>query len=385
MTGGGSGGHITPLLSLARALKKAKPGCWVVYIGHKGDKFDRHDKRLIDFNDARFISAGKYRRYHNQSTWSKLLDLKTFLLNARDFLRVFTSTVTAYHILSSFKPDVVFSKGGFVALPVGIAAKVRGVPVVTHDSDASPGLANRIIGRWAVIHATALPPEFYDYPKASTSHVGVPIDDKIQPVDRKTQAGFKKSIGLAADSSVLLISGGGLGSKRINQMVLAIAPKLLATRPDLQMVHFTGPKSEAEVNQHYKGVLDKAEVKRIKVIGFSDEFYKFVGAADLIVARAGATSLAEFAAAGKACILIPSPFLAAGHQMKNAELLMNAEAVEVVDEEASTDELLAKIDELLDNDEKRETLAANLAITAKLDAAKELASILLDVATKKLK
>jgi UDP-N-acetylglucosamine--N-acetylmuramyl-(pentapeptide) pyrophosphoryl-undecaprenol N-acetylglucosamine transferase len=133
LTGGGSGGHITPLLSLAHALKKASPGCRVAYIGHKGDQFDSLAERYHDFDDIGFVNGGKFRRYHGESFFSQLFDVKTLALNIRDFFRVITSIFKSVKILRKLKPDVVFSKGSFVAVPVGIAAKLLRIPIVTHE------------------------------------------------------------------------------------------------------------------------------------------------------------------------------------------------------------------------------------------------------------
>ena len=147
MTGGGSGGHITPLLSLAREIKDQQPGCQIVYVGHKGDDFDSLKARAANFDFLAFINAGKFRRYHSEGL-AGLFSLKTLGLNIRDFLRLPGSIIQSYRLIRRFKPDVMFSKGGFVAVPVGVAARLRRVPIITHDSDTVPGLANRIVGRW---------------------------------------------------------------------------------------------------------------------------------------------------------------------------------------------------------------------------------------------
>src|SRR3569833_1912001 len=152
LTGGGSGGHITPLLSLAHELKHQAPSCQIVYIGFKGDHFDSLKLPSSDFDFMAFIQAGKFRRYHGESFISHIFDIKTLALNVRDFFRVILSTGRSLRILRKTRPDVVFSKGGFVAVPVGIAAHLLRIPIVTHDSDSVPGLANRIVGRWAMLH-----------------------------------------------------------------------------------------------------------------------------------------------------------------------------------------------------------------------------------------
>jgi UDP-N-acetylglucosamine--N-acetylmuramyl-(pentapeptide) pyrophosphoryl-undecaprenol N-acetylglucosamine transferase len=378
LTGGGSGGHITPLLSLARELKKNSPGCQIIYIGHKGDNFDTFKQSGHDFDFMAFINAGKFRRYHDQSL-KGLAHPKTFILNLRDFFRLPGSIILSYKILRRFKPDVVFSKGGFVAVPVGVAAKLKKVPIVTHDSDITPGLANRIIGRWARIHATGMPAEYYAYKKSRTIQVGIPIDERIKKITPKLQAQIKAKLELPKQSQVLLVSGGGNGSKRLNDLITAIAPELLSTHLSLYIIHVAGQLHEAEVKLAYKD-LPNAEQKRVIATGFSPDFNAYAAVADVVVARAGATTLAELAAAGKACIIIPAPFLSGGHQLKNANLLADKDAAVVLQNDVSPDELLATINSLLSNDSRRFELARNLYSTAITDASARLAKLILQTA-----
>jgi UDP-N-acetylglucosamine--N-acetylmuramyl-(pentapeptide) pyrophosphoryl-undecaprenol N-acetylglucosamine transferase len=380
LTGGGSGGHITPLLSLARELKRQSPNCQIVYVGHKGDNFDTFKDISDNFDFMVFINAGKFRRYHTSSRLAQLFDLKTWALNIRDFFRLPGSIVSSIRLINRFKPDVVFSKGGFVAVPVGIAAKLRRVPIVTHDSDTMPGLANRIVGKWAKIHATGMPANYYRYPKASVDYVGIPIDERIKKVTPKIQADAKAQLKLPKDSTVLLLSGGGNGSLRLNQLLLSISRHLLESNLSLYLVHIAGQAHEAELKQAYKRSLPKNQQGRVVVMGFSTDFYAYTAAADLIIARAGATTIAELAVAAKACILIPSPYLTGGHQLKNAEELANHDAAVVASEAIEPDELLVMVNELLSNDHRRFELARNIFGIAHPEAAAKLAAIILSTA-----
>jgi UDP-N-acetylglucosamine--N-acetylmuramyl-(pentapeptide) pyrophosphoryl-undecaprenol N-acetylglucosamine transferase len=380
LTGGGSGGHITPLLSLAQELKSQAPDCRIIYIGHKGDNFDNLNVSTHNFDFMVFIRAGKFRRYHGGSLLSRLFDLKTLALNARDFFRLPGSIISSYRAMRRFRPDVVFSKGGFVAVPVGVAAKVKGVPIITHDSDTVPGLANRIVGRWARIHATGMPAKFYNYPPGSIEYVGIPIDGRIEKVTPKIQKECKKRLKIPEDSEVLMVSGGGNGSKRLNDLVLSIAPNLLEANLSLYIIHLTGQMHETEVKAGYKATLPKTEQGRVYASGFTPDFYSYAAAADLIITRAGATTMAELSAAGKACVLIPAPFLAGGHQLKNAQELEKKDAAAVISEDVKPDELLVVVSELLNNDSRRWELAKNLYTTARPDAAAKLASLILQTA-----
>ncbi len=262
-------------------------------------------------------------------------------------------------------------------MPVGVAAKIRGVPIITHDSDVMPGLANRIVGRWAKVHATGMPAKFYNYPKASIEYVGIPIDARIQKVTPKLQTKYKSELGLPEDSQVLLLSGGGNGSKYLNDTLVAIANHLLEANLSLHILHLSGKQHESQVKNAYKQQLTKNVQSRVKVMGFNPDFYALIAASDLIITRAGATTLAELSAAGKACILIPAPFLADGHQLKNAEELADKDAAVVLNENVQPDELLVIINELLKNDARRWELAENLHNTSQPRAAANLANIIL--------
>jgi UDP-N-acetylglucosamine--N-acetylmuramyl-(pentapeptide) pyrophosphoryl-undecaprenol N-acetylglucosamine transferase len=367
-------------LSLARAVKQQNPSCSIVYIGHKGDKFDRQEEHYHDFDFIGFVNGGKFRRYHGESVLSHLLDFKTVALNIRDFFRVMGSIPKAWRILAKVKPEVVFSKGGFVAVPVGIAAKIRGIPIVTHDSDTVPGLANKIIGRWALVRATGMPAEFYNFSKGRVLYTGIPINQHIKLVDKNLQEKYKRQIGINPADQVLLVMGGSLGARDINDKVLKIAAELMADQPKLHIVHVSGTQNEEEVKRQYGVILQGVNNKKVTVLGFTNELYKYVAAAELIISRAGASTLAEFAAAQKACILIPSPFLTGGHQVKNAEQLQKIGAVEIVANDAPHEMLLGKIVKLLTSPTKRSSLAKKLGSTAKLDAADSLAKVLLSIA-----
>jgi UDP-N-acetylglucosamine--N-acetylmuramyl-(pentapeptide) pyrophosphoryl-undecaprenol N-acetylglucosamine transferase len=368
-----------PLLSLAHELKKTSKDCRLVYIGLKGESLAGElSERLKVFDEVYYVPAGKFRRYHGETMLAHLADIKTILLNIRDFFRVLSGIGYSMRLMSRIKPDAVFSKGGFVAVPVGLAAAIKRIPIITHDSDAIPGLANRIIGRFASIHATGMAEGEYSYPRKSIRYVGIPLDERILPVDDKLQAQYKRQVGLPKNSLVLLAGGAGLGAKSINDKMVQIAPKLLESFNNLHIVHVTGQQHSAATKEAYKNVI--GDIKRIKTLGFTAEFYKYTGAADVVVTRAGATTIAELSAQRKAVILIPAPHLAGGHQLKNAAGLEKDGAVETVDDTAPADELEKAITGLLSDNKRRRRLADKLAGAAKHGAAKELAALLLQTA-----
>lgn len=383
VTGGGSGGHITPILAVAHELKKEAPKTELVYIGQKGDALSDVPASDKNIDRVELVRAGKLRRYHGESFLQHLLDVPTWLKNIRDAFFTLAGTWQSFRLLKKLRPDVIFIKGGFVGVPVGLAAAVLRIPYVTHDSDAMPGLANRIIARWARLHAVALPKEVYAYPKDKTVTVGVPISHHYRPLNSQEQHQARKRIGLEKYGQVVLVTGGGLGAQNINNSVAASMPELLDRYPDLAVVHITGRGKDGEVRKRYKQVLGAAGQKRVVVKDFVTNLYLYSGAADVVVTRAGGSAMAELAAQAKACIVVPNPVLAGGHQVKNAKVLAARKAVRFVHEDVLAHDhraLMPALTELLDHPAKAAALGRKLAGLAQPDAARHLAMVLLDTA-----
>ena len=380
MTGGGSGGHITPILAVAHELKKTAPDCEIIYIGQVGDALA--DIPASDNNiDRTFkVRAGKFRRYHGEG-WRQIFDIKTLLLNTRDVAYVLLGTVQSYLLLRKLRPDIIFVKGGFVGVPVGLSAAVLRIPFITHDSDAIPGLANRIIAPWAALHTVAMATNIYPYEPTSTICVGIPIGKDYKHVTPELKAEYRHTLGMSMDDKVVLVVGGGLGAQRINNAVLDIAASLFRQTSSLRVIHGVGRANEGNARAMYNRRLTPATAERVVVKGYITDLHLYSGAADVIVTRAGATNLAEFSAQGKACIVVPSPFLTGGHQLKNAKILGDQHAVELVEESAmmANPELLAKaISHLLKSPQLAKALGDKLHDSAAHEqSAHALAGILL--------
>ncbi|MGH7240563.1 MAG: UDP-N-acetylglucosamine--N-acetylmuramyl-(pentapeptide) pyrophosphoryl-undecaprenol N-acetylglucosamine transferase, partial [Candidatus Saccharimonadales bacterium] len=357
LTGGGSGGHITPLLAVAAELRRQAPGSKIVFVGQKGDKFGgrlRGD-RLID--EAEFISAGKFRRYHGQAlAW---LNLKDWALNIRDFFRFLAGIGQSWRLIGALSPDVVFIKGGFVGVPIGIASALKGVPFVTHDSDAIPGLANRLIARWAKVNSVALPArEYKSYSPDKVITVGIPLQAEYRMVTKTMHNAAKQAVGIDVLQRVVLLTGGGLGAVKLNDLFISITPELLERFRDLVIVHQAGEKMKEKVRADYQKRLEKTDFERIKVLGFCRRMYNYSASADVIITRAGATALAEYGIQKKACIVVPNANLTGGHQILNARLLEKRHAALVVEESrAAGGELIAAITKLLKDSNEAERLA----------------------------
>lgn len=351
-----------------------------MYIGQRGDRFADIVASDAHIDKTYRIFAGKFRRYHGEG-WRQLLDIKTILLNIRDVFYVALGVMQMVWLMRRLAPKKVFVKGGFVGVPVGLSAALWRIPYVTHDSDAIPGLANRIIARWAAVHAVALPKNTYAYPQRKTVTVGVPIAKEYDVITATKQATLKKKLGIPAKGRLLFVTGGGLGSRLINESLVAISRELLQTYPDAYIAHAAGHVLAPATRAAYEEILTQADLQRVTVYDYLDNLYEFSGAADVVIARAGATNMAELASQGKACIIIPSPVLAGGHQLKNAEIYANARAAVVLqqsDLEADPPVLLHAVRVLFDDDKKRHSIAKQLHSFAYPNSAKMLADILLN-------
>jgi UDP-N-acetylglucosamine--N-acetylmuramyl-(pentapeptide) pyrophosphoryl-undecaprenol N-acetylglucosamine transferase len=376
LTGGGTGGHITPILAVAHELKRLQPSARIIYIGERNGKFASLTSGNPDISAVHTIYAGKFRRYHGESFFSHLIDIKTNLRNLRDLFFVVVGFMQSFFLLGKLKPDAILLKGGYVGMPVGLAAALRKMPFVTHDSDAIPGLANRIVSKWAKIHATAMPASSYSYPEASVRQVGVLVSEDYKPVTPVIQKQYKIDLQVGASMKLLLVTGGSLGARAINLAMVKQADKLLDRHKDLFIIHQVGKGNALTYGQYTH--------PRLRVLEFLDGLHKYMGAADVVLTRAGANTLAELGVQGRACVVVPNPKLTGGHQLKNAARLEEQSAVVVVDEkdlDQQAEKLTEAISSLLQDTAERQKLAQKLQELTISDATARLSSLLIKVAT----
>ena len=311
LTGGGTAGHVTPNLALLPALREED--FEIHYIG----SYNGIERRLIEAASIPYdgISSGKLRRY---------FDLKNF----SDPLRVLKGYFEARKLMKKYKPDIVFSKGGFVAVPVVLAAKHYKVPVIIHESDMTPGLANKICIPAASKVCCNFPETLKYLPEDKAVLTGSPIREELLHGDRL--AGLQYAH-LSADRPVILIIGGSLGSVKVNGAVRSILPKLLE---QFQVIHICG-----------KGNLDESLIGTSGYVQYEyvDSPLKHLfAAADLVVSRAGANSICEILALRKPNVLIPlSAAASRGDQILNADSFARQGFSKVLKEEELSDETLS--------------------------------------------
>lgn len=377
LTGGGTGGHITPLLAVAQKLKQLNPDIQIIYVGERKSKFASMTEDQADFDEQYTIFAGKFRRYNGESWLKQLLDVGTVLSNLRDVFYVIIGVVQSYFLLRRLRPDVILMKGGYVGVPIGLAAGKR-YPLVTHDSDALPGLANRIVSKRATYHATAMPAASYSYPAAKTRQVGVIVEEAFCLVTPELQMSYREVLKIPPKASLITITGGSLGSRNLNQAIASFVPDLLAKDPNLWVVH--------QVGRGHLGCYNGFEHPRLQISELLSPLATYLGAADLVVTRAGANTLAELGVQAKAAIVVPNPLLTGGHQLKNAQYLADKQAIVMVNEanlNLSAQEgrgLAAQVNNLLSSPKLRQQLANNLHKQTMQGSSERLAKLILKAA-----
>jgi UDP-N-acetylglucosamine--N-acetylmuramyl-(pentapeptide) pyrophosphoryl-undecaprenol N-acetylglucosamine transferase len=319
------------------------------------------------------IASGKLRRYHHLTLWQHIMWPSLMWQNFVDLFKIAGGFFQSAWKLVWWRPDVVFTKGGFVCLPVGMAARMLNIPLVIHDSDAHPGLTNRILSRWATKIATGAPLEYYNYPKNRTTYVGIPVNAKFTPFSQNAQVAAKKLWGVDPKKPLLVVTGGGLGATRLNNTTLEVLDALL----EMASVILVSGAGQYEALR-----LQHPDTKDFKLHKFVNNMHELLGAADVVVTRAGATTILELAALQKPTILVPNAALTGGHQLKNAAVYGEAQVAIVLDEDATVErpELLVKaVASYLKDPKTTQTMATRFGTFAKPNAAKDMAQLILKV------
>lgn len=344
LTGGGTAGHVTPNIALIPELQKR--GYEIHYIGSKTGI----EKELIGNFDIPYygISSGKLRRY---------FDMKNFT----DPFRIIKGYAEADRLIKKIKPDVVFSKGGFVTVPVVKAAKHRKVPCVLHESDISPGLANRLCLSSAAAICANFPETLENLPKDKAYLTGSPIRGELFSGNRLKGLDF---CNFTANKPVILVIGGSLGSVRVNEAVREILPQLLET---YQVIHLCGKDKIDEKLNGTEGYVQYEYIQK--------ELCDILDAADIVISRAGANAICELLALRKPNILIPLSLEASrGDQILNAASFEKQGFSYVIKEEELTSEGL--LDAVRYVSENKSSYQAAMSASNQQDAVIKVADII---------
>ena len=337
--GGGTAGHITPALAIAQEVKKEYKDPKILFIGRNCGR----ENTLIEKEgyDLKTISiAGLQRKFTVKN------------------LDVLKNTIRAYkrskEILKEFNPDIVFGTGGYVCLPVIMAAKKIGIKTIIHESNAIAGLTTKLLS--AKVDKVLL--NFEDAKnnlskKATYAIVGNPINENFYKLKREEA---RRKLGLKEGDFFILSFGGSLGSSKMNDVIITVMKRLSIKENSITHLHATGER-------YYKSIKEKnltKENEKYKIVSFIEDISHKMPAADLVISRCGAMTISEICASGVASILIPSPNVTDNHQLQNAKLLEKAKAAFIIEEEKVSAEDLEKLIITLKNNKfDRKNVAKN--------------------------
>ena len=368
--GGGTGGHFYPIIAITEALQDIvreehyiEPSLY--YLAPQ--PFD--EKALFENSIAYVrIPAGKTRRYFSlRNITDALVSLSGFLMALVALFRIY--------------PDVVVSKGGYASVPVVLAARVLRIPIIIHESDAKPGRANLLAAKWASKIAVAFDSTAEFFPKdvrGRIARTGIPVRKALMRVE---QEGARQYLGLESGTPTVFILGGSQGAVRINEVVLSALPELVSFA---NVIHQTGPANFKNVEAVSKVVLGKdPHASRYHPVNYLDQvsMQRAAGAANVVVSRAGATSIAEIGLWKKPAILIPIPESISHDQRMNAYAYARTGAATVIEEENLTAHLfVAEIRRIVDDAEISKKMSSAAEGFTDVDAARILAKEVLAIA-----
>ena len=371
-TGGGTAGHIYPIVAVLREMKKLDSSLEFFYVGPRDD----FSEELLSKEGVKvkFITSGKIRRY---------LDLKSIFQNIVDILfKIPIGLFQAiFHILV-INPDLIFSKGGYGSLPVVFSGWLTLIPIFLHESDIVPGLSNKIASLFSLEIFVSFPAEQTGYfPAKKMISLGNPIRAEILEGSKEKA---REIFNLSGEKPVILVIGGSQGSQRINDVISFILPDLLK---EFEVIHQTGIKNFREIEIESTTFIEKSLLRYYHIFPFLNEeqLKNAFAAADLIISRAGSGAIFEIAAVGKPSILIPLPESAQNHQVRNAYAYAEKGATLVIEEENFTPSFfLERIRYIFSQPEKLKTMAEAAKLFSKPLAAKIIAQYLVDYLNQKV-
>lgn len=343
LTGGGTAGHVTPNIAMIPRLKEL--GYKISYIG----SYDGIEKKLIEELDIPYygISSGKLRRY---------FDVKNFT----DPFKVMKGLFEAKKLMKQLKPDVVFSKGGFVTVPVVVAASRKKIPTFIHESDMTPGLANKLSIPFATKVCCNFPETVSHLPADKAVLTGTPIRQELLTGDPKKALEFT---GFTPDKPVILVIGGSLGAVAVNDAVRAILPELLK---EFQVIHLCGKDKLDESLKNTQGYVQYEYIKK--------ELADLFALSSIVISRAGANAICELSALNKPNLLIPlSARASRGDQILNARSFERLGYSKVLEEEEITNDIL--LDAIHDLYENRETYITAMSSSKHKDSIEQIVQL----------
>lgn len=336
-TGGGTAGHINPALAAASYLKKENPDAEILYLGNRASM----EERIVPKAGYNFKSI-------KISGFQRRLSLKNIGRNMQTMVRIVTSSIEAKKIIKEFKPDVCVGTGGYVSGPVIREAAKMGIPCVVHEANAYPGVTIKMLSKkvHTVMLAVEAARKHFD-PCVNIKVTGNPVRPEIMTANKELS---KAELGL--DSRPVILSvGGSLGAEKINEAIIPVIKNSIKNT-NYQHVHSTG---YGKITKELE-TLKSSSIKIMEYVNMP----QCLAAADVVISRAGAITVAEIAATENASILVPSPFVAENHQFHNAMALVDIDAAEIIEEKNLNSQILQeKIDSILQSTEKSAKMGSN--------------------------
>jgi len=357
ISGGGTGGHIFPAIAIANALLKKVPNISILFVGAKG----RMEMEKIPAAGFEIIGL-------NISGIQRRLTFKNLLVP----FKLWGSIIKAKKIIRQFKPDVVVGVGGYASGPILRAASIKKIPTVIQEQNSYPGITNKILSKKVDKIGVAYDNMDRFFPKEKIYLTGNPVREDIQNQEGKKEIGLEY-FNLSVDKKVLLVIGGSLGSKTINESIQNCLDNL--AKKNIQMIWQTG-KSYIETAKEKIKQFNNPDFKVFDFINRMDLAY---AVSDVVVSRAGAIAVSEICVVNKPAILIPSPNVAEDHQTKNAIALFNHNAVLFVKDIDARQKLGDEVTALLENEERQILLRSNLAGLGIKNADENIAAVILSL------
>lgn len=327
--GGGTGGHLFPAIAIAEACKQVRPDAEILFVGTK----EKIEARVVPQYGFQF-----------QSIWISGVQRRRFFKNLLIPLKIIVAMMQSYSIIKNFKPNIVIGTGGYTAAPVLFAASLMKIPTMIHEQNSYPGVTTRMLAkRVSQVHLTFEESTKYFSKKDNLIVSGNPTRGSLEQanrVDALKYFGFTNEM-----KKTVLVFGGSLGAQTINNAMMKCVEQLV--KNDIRIIWQTGAEDFNRVQKECA-----SHSPAVKVLQFIDRMDFAYAVADLVVCRAGATTIAELTRLGKAAILIPYPHAAANHQTENAKVLANAGAAQLLYDNEAVEKLPEVLLNVLNNEEK---------------------------------
>ena len=347
LSGGGTGGHIYPAIAIANELKSRFPEAEFLFVGAQ----DKMEMQKVP-------QAG----YAIKGLWIAGLQRRLTLDNALFPIKLISSLLRSRAIIRKFKPDVVIGTGGFASGPLLQVAAMAGIPTVIQEQNSYPGITNKLLAKKARKICVAYDNLDSFFPKEKMILTGNPIRQDLIAIDSKREEAIRY-FNLDANKKTLLVLGGSLGARRINQL---IANEITAlSNQNIQVIWQCG-KLYFEDYKHFSNNTN------IQVLSFIDRMDLVYAAADVVISRAGASSVSELCVVGKPVIFIPSPNVSEDHQTKNAQAIVDKKGGLMIKESELDAKFTTVFNDLVSNENLQKELSDNIKKLAKVNATKEI-------------